>query len=101
MAKVGVIRFIRETEEAHGVHEDTTKTRRLILCTVKSVRQSEYYEAYNAGFTPQIMFVLTLASDYHGERKLEYEGKIYDIIRTFETEEGGIEITVEREDVND
>lgn len=101
MAKVGTVRFIRETNAAHGVHESITESRRLVLCTVKSVRQSEYYEAYNSGFRPAIMFGLTLASDYQGEPKLMYEGKKYNVIRTYETEEGGIEITAEREDVNE
>lgn len=99
MAKVGAILLITQTAEAHGVHETVTETRRLVLCTVKSVRQSEYYEAYNSGFKPEYVFTLTLASDYHGEPLLEFEGKVYNVIRTYETEEGGIEITAERSDV--
>lgn len=99
MAKVGAIRFIRETAEAHGVHETVTESRRLVLCTVKSVRQSEYYEAYNSGFRPEYVFTLTLESDYQGEPMLEFEGKVYNVIRTYVLDTGGLEITVERSDV--
>lgn len=101
MSKPGTIYFIAETESAHGVHEEVQEARRVVLCTVGSVRHTEYYEARNAGFRPEIMFTLTLAGDYHGESRLEYLGKPYDIIRTFETDTGGLEIIAQREDVND
>lgn len=101
MSKAGTVYFIAETERAHGVHEAVTLTKRPALCTVKSVRVSEYYAARNAGYAPEIVFALTLAEDYHGESRVEYEGKIYNVIRAYEPDEGGVEITAQREDVND
>lgn len=101
MSKAGSIRLIRETEKAHGVHESITEEKRLVLCTVKSVRQTEYYTARNTGYAPEIMFTLSLAEDYHGESRLEYEGKPYDIVRVYETDAGGLEIIAQREDINE
>ena len=101
MSKAAVIRFVTETRKAHGVHEETQKKRRLVLCTAKRVRQSEYYEAHNAGFRPEYQFDLTVAEDYHGEASLIYEGKEYQVIRTYETDSGGLEITAGRSDRND
>jgi SPP1 family predicted phage head-tail adaptor len=101
MSKAGSIRLIRETEKAHGVHESITEEKRLVLCTVKSVRQTEYYTARNTGYTPEIMFELTLPEDYHGESRLEYEDKPYDIIRAYEPDGGGLEIIAQRGDVNE
>ena len=101
MAEAAIIYLIEEIASAHGVHEQITEERRLILCTKKSVRQSEYYTARNTGYMPELMFVLTIAADYHGESRLEYDGKGYDIIRTHETKSGGLEIIVEREDMNE
>ena len=101
MSKAAAIRFVSENRKAHGVHETTTKTQRLVLCTVKRVRQSEYYEAHNAGFRPEYQFDLTAAEDYHDESTLIYEGKEYDIIRTFEKPAGGLEIIAGRSDRNE
>lgn len=101
MSKAGSILLIRESAKAHGVHEAIREEKRLVLCTVKSVRQTEYYTARNTGYAPEIMFTLTLAEDYHGESRLEYMGKPYDIIRAYETDEGGLEIIAQREDINE
>ena len=75
MSKAGSILLVEENARAHGVHETVQPRKRLVLCTVKSVRQSEYYTARNTGYAPEIMFTLTLAEDYHGESRLEYMGK--------------------------
>lgn len=101
MSKAGTIFFITETSRAHGVHEAVNEKKRPALCTVKSVRQTEYYTARNTGYTPEIMFELTLPEDYHGESRLEYEDKTYDIIRTYEPDGGGLEIIAQRGDVNE
>ena len=101
MSKAGSIRLIRETAKAHGVHEAIQEEKRLVLCTVKSVRQTEYYTARNTGYAPEIMFTLTLAEDYHGESRLEYMEQSYDIIRAYETDEGGLEIIAQRGDINE
>lgn len=101
MAKAASIRFITKDPKAHGVHEKTDEQKRIVLCTVKKVRQSEYYQAHNAGFSPEYQFDLTLAADYRGENALIFEGKTYEIIRTFDTPAGGMEIIAGRSDVND
>ena len=101
MSKAAAIRFVSESRKAHGVHETTSKTQRLVLCTVKRVRQNEYYIAHNAGFSPEYQFDLTAAEDYRGESTLIYEGKEYEIIRTFEKAAGGLEIIAGRSDRNE
>ena len=104
MAKAGVIWLIGENPKAHGVHDQTDRIRRRVLCTVKNVRQSEYYQAYNGGIEPEFQFNLTLAADWHGERLLEYRPRfrtrLYRIIRTYETPSGGLEIIAGREQMN-
>lgn len=100
MAKAGVIHFITESRKAHGVHERTTREKRMAMCTVRNARQSEYYQAENAGMKPEYQFDLTLAEDWHGERLLEYQGQVYRVIRTYETAPGGLEIIAGRYDAN-
>jgi len=101
MAKAASILLVTKTRKAHGVHEQTTDQTRLALCTVRKVRQSEYYQAQNAGYSPEYQFNLTLAADYHGESSLIYEGREYRVVRIYETPAGGLEITAERSDRNE
>jgi len=100
MGKPAVISLITETNRAHGVHETVTENTRTVYCTVMSVSRTEYYNALNAGIRPEYVFVLALAEDYKDERLLDYKRKRYRVIRTYETESGGIELTAERSDVN-
>jgi len=100
MMRADVIQLITETASAHGVHESITETVREVMCTVKSVSRSEYYNALNAGINPTYVFYLTLSDDYQGERVVRYKGLKYRVVRTYMTDDDGIEITVERSDEN-
>lgn len=100
MMRADVIELITETASSHGVHEAATEEARTVMCTVESVRQSEFYNALNAGVQPEVVFVLSLAEDYQDERYLRWHGKKYRVIRTYVTRDDGIEITAERGDVN-
>lgn len=100
MVKEDVISLIRESAAAHGVHDTVTDTEREVFCRVKSVKRMEYYNALNAGHMPELVFEIPFQDDYEGERILKYRGVKYYIIRTYETETDGIELTAEREDVN-
>lgn len=95
-----MISLITETASAHGVHTTVTETEREVMCTVRSVSRSEYYNALNAGIEPSLVFYLALSDDYQGERVVRYQGMKYRVVRTYLTEDDGIEITVERSDVN-
>ena len=100
MTRPEVIWLITENRRAHGVHEEVTDTERMVYCTVKSVTRSEYYAALNAGIQPEYIFELALAEDWHGERLCRFHDQKYRIIRTYETEDGSLEMTVERSDVH-
>ena len=100
MTRADAIDLITQTRSAHGVHEAVTETARTVMCDVRSVTRAEYYTAENAGHRPEYVFYLTVSDDYQGERLAEYKGVRYRVIRTYRTAEDGIEITVERSDVN-
>ena len=82
------------------MHEAVTDTARTVMCTVESVARNEYYTALNAGIQPEYVFRLALAEDYQGERIVRFHGLKYRVVRTYRNQEDGIEITVERSDVN-
>ena len=100
MNRADVIQLIAENRTGHGVHEAVTESERTVMCEVQSVRRTEYYTALNAGFRPEYVFVLALAEEYRNERLVKYHGRKFRVIRTYLTEDDGIEITVERSDEN-
>ena len=100
MNRADVIQLITENRTGHGVHEAVTDTMRTVMCTIQSVTRSEYYNALNAGFQPEYVFKLALAEDYQNERLVKYHGQKFRVVRTYPTDDEGIEITVERSDEN-
>ena len=100
MVRADVIGLVTENRSAHGVHESITETVREVLAEIRSVTRSEYYNALNAGVQPELVFKLTLDADYQGERVLRHNGKRYRVVRTYLTNDGGIEITAERSEEN-
>ena len=59
---------------------------------IKSIGQSEFYQAQAAGFKPEIKFVLADYLDYEYQQELIYNGFRYKILRTYRTEANEIEI---------
>lgn len=100
MNRADVIQLITENRTGHGVHEAVTDTARTVMCTIQSVTRSEYYNALNAGYQPEYVFKLALAEDYQNERIVKFHGQKFRVIRTYRTDDEGIEITVERSDEN-
>lgn len=56
---------------------------RTVYANKRSIRQSEFYQAAQAGLRPEIMFEVRSA-EYQGEPKLVYDGTTYRIIRTYD-----------------
>ena len=100
MVRADVIGLVTETRSAHGVHEAITESVRDVYAEIRSVSRSEYYTALNAGVQPSIVFKLALDADYQDEKFLRFQGKRYRVVRTYLTNDGGIEITAERSDEN-
>lgn len=93
-----VITLIAENKAAHGVHESATETSREVFCQVYSVNRTEFYAALNIGVRPELIFKLSVREEYQGERLASFEGTRYEIIRSYETNDGGVELTVRRVD---
>ena len=61
----------------------TVRTERPILCDVLSVGRNEHYQAAAHGLKPELVFVIS-KWDYEGEKEVEFEGKKYNVLRTYE-----------------
>lgn len=55
-----------------------------VYAEMKSVGQSEFYQAQTAGKKPEIKFVITDYMDYQGQKYLIHNGIRYSILRTYQ-----------------
>lgn len=79
-----IIILIKITKVPNNVGDIVeTEVKREVFAEVKSVGQSEFYQAHSNGFKPEIKFVIADYYDYDGEEELIYNEKRYNIIRTY------------------
>ena len=79
---VDLITFRDDTDD-NGDPKEVETGRSTVFADRKSVRQSEFYAAAQQQVNLNQMF-LVRTIDYSGERKLEYEGKPYYVVRTYD-----------------
>ena len=96
MIKAGIVWLIKENPEAHGVGEDTDEIRRKAYCTLRSIGQTEAYQAMGIGLNPELKVILAHDFEYQGEDLCEISNVRYKIIRAYVTEADGIELTLQR-----
>lgn len=84
--------YLRTETETTDKYGDPTKTftERMVFAQVKSISQTEFYQAQAVGLRPEIKFVIADFLDYQGEQTLKYipfggTAQIYEVIRTFRT----------------
>lgn len=87
-----VINLISETETTNTIGDLVkTRTPRTVFANKKSVRQSEFYQAFAQGLQAQIMFEVRI-SDYGDEMLIQYNDIELEIIRTYEKNSEIIEL---------
>lgn len=95
-----ILHFIssQKTVDDDGFEIDEPGAKRKVFANKKSIRSQEFHMAKQEGVTLSYMFeVRTL--EYDGQDTLMYNGKEYNIYRTYEKGEF-IELICQRESVN-
>ena len=93
------ITLITETEPKKAYNENgfknpTVESKRTVFCNKRSVSQGEYYKAQQAGKKVEAK-VEVHTVDYEGENLVEFEGKRYSVLKTYEPDDSDItEITL-------
>lgn len=84
-----VITLMKETNTINE-YGDTVQTfaERIVFAEVKSIGQSEFYQAEAVGLKPEIKFVIADFADYQNEKQLKYTPyggteEIYTVLRTY------------------
>lgn len=95
MIRDDVAYLIEEDPKAHGAFDQVDTSGRMVFCQVRSVNRADFWQAHSIGLEPEIVLVLADAIDYQDERLVGYNGKIYEVLRTYRN---GIslEITLQR-----
>lgn len=84
-----VIKLVSESKTVDGFGDTVTvESERVVFAELKSIGQSEFYQAQAVGLKPEIKFILADYLEYNDEKLLKYtpfngEEKVYDIIRTY------------------
>lgn len=84
-----IIKLMTETETT-DVYGDAVKTftERQVFAEVRSISQTEFYQAQAVGLKPEIKFVIADFLDYKGEQLLKYTPfgeteQTYEVLRTY------------------
>ena len=84
-----VITLMKETNTVDSYGDTVqTFTERTVFAEVKSIGQSEFYQAEAVGLKPEIKFLIADFADYEGEKQLKYTPfggteQIYTVLRTY------------------
>lgn len=69
-----IIKLVKEDFTVNGYGDQVKeRTERTVFAALKSVKQSEFYQAHAAGLKPEIVFILQDYLDYHGEEIVEHK----------------------------
>lgn len=86
------LRSYAESVDAYGIPTRITKDR-TVFAQLRSIGQSEFYQAQADGLKPQLKFVLADYYAYNDEKEVVYNTKVYKVLRTYR-DNNKIEITV-------
>lgn len=84
-----VITLMKETNTVNDYGDTVqTFTERTVFAEVKSIGQTEFYQAEAVGLKPEIKFLIADFADYEGEKQLKYTPfggteQIYTVLRTY------------------
>lgn len=85
-----VIKLISEDKKVDEYGDtEVTESERLVFAELRSIGQSEFYQAQATGLKPEIKFVLPDYLEYRNEKKIRYkdfneeEEQDYTVLRTY------------------
>lgn len=73
------------------IHDDGTK--RDVFAGLRSIGQTEFYQARTTDYRPELKFVIADYLDYNDETIIKHGGKFYRVLRTYRAGQE-LEITV-------
>lgn len=81
---------IHNTDAAGDTYDEIIK--RKVLASLGSITQSEFYQAHQSGLRPELKLEVR-SIEYYNELTLEYNGENYNVLRTYDRQNGIVELT--------
>lgn len=81
--------FPTEKTNENGFDNPPVESKNTVFCNKRSISQSEYYKAQQAGKQVEAKIEVHSA-DYAGEVLVEFEGKRYSVLKTYEQPDSDI-----------
>jgi hypothetical protein len=79
--------LMKETETLDALHRPRVSYEKtLVYCNIKSVGQSEFYQASSVGYKPELKIECKLV-DLTDVTHFEYNDRVYKILRTYKKED--------------
>ena len=92
-----VIKLVSESKVVDAYGDIIVEvTERSVFAELKSIGQSEFYQAAATGLRPELRFRLSDYYDYDGEQIVEYNSSRYRVMRTYRSGQE-LELTVYQE----
>lgn len=89
-----VVELIDESASVNDIGDQVfAETSTQVFANKKSVRQSEFYQAFAHGLRPELMFEIR-SIEYSNQTSLRYKNKQYTILRTFSKNDEVTELVV-------
>lgn len=79
----GIAKLIKVKDTTFDKYGNPVKTKeeRTVYVMPRGIYASEFYDAAQLGIKPSVTLTLANRADYEGEKILEYEGRLYNVIR--------------------
>ena len=79
----GIAKLIKYTGQTFDKYGNPVKVKieRTVFVMPRGVYSSEFYDAAQLGLKPSVTLTLSNRAEYKGEKILEYEGVLYNVIR--------------------
>lgn len=81
------------TTDDEGNPTYTDQTERTVDVKAASIGMKEFYQASTTDLKPDLKLIIPDMYDYDGEKTVKYNGKTYDIVRTY-VSRGHVELTL-------
>lgn len=92
-----VIKLISQTYQVNEIGDSIpVEISRTVFAEVKSIGLKRKIEAEQMGLKLSFKFVLSNVAEYNDEEVLEYNGKRYNIVNAYCTDDESIELTAAR-----
>lgn len=91
--EITLITEILEPDE-YGIPQKVSEDRADVYAGIRSVSASEFFNAGREGLRPEWQFTMFL-DDYDGQKIVEYNGKQYEVYRTYYGRSDKVELYVQ------